>query len=80
MPAAAPEPVKKEPVVNEEPQPTHQTSSEETMQDAPTNDMSDNMQLHGAYGDMNSGMNHEDMNMHADESYDHEPIGMKEDG
>ena len=50
------------------------------MQDAPMNEMNDNMHMQNGYGDMNGGMNHEDGGMHADDSYDHEPIGMKEDG
>lgn len=79
-PAAVPEPVKTEPAVKEELHPIHQTSSEETMQDAPTNEMNDNMHTQNGYGDMNGGTNHEDNGMHAEEAYDHEPIGMKEDG
>jgi hypothetical protein len=80
VPAAAPEPVKSEPAVREEPQATHHTSSEDTMQDAPMNEMNDNMHMQNGYGDMNGGINHEDSGMQPDESYDHEPIGMKEDG
>jgi hypothetical protein len=80
VPASAPEPVKSEPAAKEEPQVTHQTSSEDTMQDAPMNEMNDNMHMQNGYGDMTGGMNHDDNGMHPDESYDHEPIGMKEDG
>ncbi|QDS71785.1 hypothetical protein FKW77_009359 [Venturia effusa] len=80
VPAAAPEPVKTEPAIKEEPPQMHQTSSEETMQDAPTNEMNDNTQTQNGYGDMNGGMGHEDNGMQPDETYDHEPIGMKEDG
>ncbi|TLD18341.1 hypothetical protein E2P81_ATG12136 [Venturia nashicola] len=80
VPAAAPEPVKTEPAIKEELQPIHQTSSEETMQDAPANETNDNMPMQNGYGDMNGGMNHDDNGMHPDEAFDHEPIGMKEDG
>lgn len=80
MPTSAPEPVKSDPVVKDEAQATHTTSSENTLQDASMNEMNDNSHMQNGYGEMNVGMNHEDSGMHPDESYDHEPIGMKEDG
>jgi hypothetical protein len=76
-----PEQVKPEPVAKEELEVPNGTSSEDTIQDTQMNESHADTNNYSGYGDVNGGAHEDDSGMRGgDDSYDHEPIGMKEDG